>query len=358
MIPTLIVRRLPSSTPVPWPLFSISRTVQILQQKQKQQAPTRQTRSSSSRSSSSAQYLSRQSQDPFVKARTSPSTSTNGKSKSSNTTSTLTPSETFVARSAFKLLQLQAKYHGKLLRPGMNIVDLGAAPGGWCQAAHGEMSRTSDRGRGRGKEGKIIAVDLLALHQAVASLDDVHFIRGDFLDPRIQARISDLIRVGEGTSTTRKGKEGKVDLVLSDMLSNLSGNPLRDAQLSQDLCSAALSFALSHLTPPVPRTLSSQNQQSLPLSSSSSPLSAITTKERSPPSLVMKSLQSDLTPLFKKELEQNFDWVKWEKPTSSRPESREGFWVCGGLKLKGRGKKTGEKTVTGKEEEEEGGLFF
>lgn len=292
-----------------------------------------------------------------MKARTSPSTSTNGKSKSSNTTSTLTPSETFVARSAFKLLQLQAKYHGKLIRPGMNIVDLGAAPGGWCQAAHGEMSRTSERGRARGKEGKIIAVDLLALHQAVASLEDVHFIRGDFLDPRIQARISDLIRVGDGTNRS-KGKEGKVDLVLSDMLSNLSGNPLRDAQLSQDLCSAALTFALSHLTPPVPRTLSSQNQQSLPLSASSSPLSTISTKERSPPSLVMKSLQSDLTPLFKKELEHNFEWVKWEKPTSSRPESREGFWVCGGLKSQGGGTKVGKKDVAGKQEEEEGGLFF
>lgn len=250
---------------------------------------TFQARHTSSRSGSSSQWLARQGSDPFVKSRQS------SHPKDAPTTS-------YVARSAFKLLELQQKTH--LLRPGMTVVDLGAAPGGWVQAAHPALFPKGDRGRAR--RGRILALDLLPLHKSVQEMDGVEFVQGDFLDPVTQGALMDLLPRGGGG----------VDLVLSDMLANLSGNPLRDAQLSLDLCQAALQFALLHLSPSPPASKAVEGGK----------------KVKSPVRLVMKALRSELSPEFEQELKGYFASVNWIKPQSSRPESREGFWVCRGLK--------------------------
>lgn len=263
-------------------------------------------RHASSRSSSSSQWLQRQRSDPFVRAR-----STGELDPSSSS------ADAFVSRSAFKLVELQQKSRGALLRPGMCVVDLGAAPGGWVQAAQRELSSTSSKGRSKQRGGVIVGVDLLPLHASVVSLPGVSFVRGDFLDPLVQAEVVTAIAEARGGA----GTTARVDLVLSDMLANLTGNLLRDAQLSLDLCEAALAFALDHLAPPP---------------ASPSP-SATGKRNKRGPSLVMKCLQSSLSPAFQDVLKEHFEGVAWSKPSSSRPESREGYWVCSGLRS-GRGK--------------------
>ncbi|ORY89833.1 FtsJ-like methyltransferase-domain-containing protein [Leucosporidium creatinivorum] len=282
-------------------------------------------RHASSRSGSSAQWLQRQRQDPFVRARAS------GELDPSSPADSSSP---FVSRSAFKLVELQQKSRGTLIRPGMCIVDLGAAPGGWVQAAARELAAGTSKGKRKGN-GVIVGVDLLPLSSEVASLDGVSFVRGDFLDPVVQAQVvAALAEAREG------GKGGaQVDLVLSDMLANLSGNNFRDGQLSIDLCEAALAFALDNLAPSKPPSADSQGAKG---------------KKKRGPSLVMKCLQSSLSPAFQDLLKEHFEGVAWSKPSSSRPESREGYWVCSGLKAK---KRRGQDSWEGDEGEGDG-IYF
>src|SRR5688572_19478204 len=103
--------------------------------------------------------------------------------------------EGYRSRAAYKLQQIAAK--DRLLKPGMVVVDLGAAPGGWSQIA----------GETVGKDGIVVAVDLLEF----AQVPGVTAIRGDFHE---QATLEELERVLGGV---------QVDLVLSDMAPNLSG---------------------------------------------------------------------------------------------------------------------------------------
>jgi 23S rRNA (uridine2552-2'-O)-methyltransferase len=125
------------------------------------------------------------------------------------------------SRAAYKLQQLAER--DKLLRPGMVVVDLGAAPGGWAQVA----------GRIVGPEGRVVAVDLLDM----APLPGVRFIQGDFSDDAVLAAVEDLL-------------EGRpVDLVLSDMAPNISGVASVDQARSIGLAELALDFAVNHLKP-------------------------------------------------------------------------------------------------------------
>ncbi|KAI5477905.1 ribosomal RNA assembly protein mis3 [Pseudohyphozyma bogoriensis] len=254
-------------------------------------------RSSSSRSPSSTNYLARQRRDPFVRSR------------SSN-------DEQYVARSAFKLLELQDKVRGgaKLLRRGMTVVDLGAAPGGWVQAAWSTVVGGGESRKGKEKatekKGMIIAVDLLPLAPQVVALPNVVALQGNFLDPLVKKIVVDKLG------------SRKVDLVLSDMLANVSGNHEGDAARSVELCRSALQFAEEYLE------VQQVEEDGAAILEDGKKKKK---KERSPV-LVMKCLQSREAELFKDTLRSRFESVRWEKPTSSRAESREGFWVCAGLK--------------------------
>jgi len=176
-------------------------------------------------SSSSQVWLNRQSRDPYVKARAE---------------------EAFRSRSAFKLLELDERYH--FLRKGRVVVDLGAAPGGWSEAAirkmHASSAATDER------LPVIIAVDLLPIVpiEGVITLQGepprslittaiklTWLTQGDFLAPATHARVKSLL-------------EGRpVDVVLSDMCENVSGTRDRDAEHTLQLCHAAFSFASKHL---------------------------------------------------------------------------------------------------------------
>jgi 23S rRNA (uridine2552-2'-O)-methyltransferase len=129
--------------------------------------------------------------------------------------------EGYRSRAAYKLLEIDARDH--LLRPGMVVVDLGAAPGSWTQVV---LARVGARGR-------VFALDLLPIEP----LAGVEFIQGDFLDDAVLGELEARL---DGMA---------VDLVLSDMAPNMSGIELTDQARSVHLAELALDFAVHHLKP-------------------------------------------------------------------------------------------------------------
>ena len=125
------------------------------------------------------------------------------------------------SRAAFKLMEIQKK--DRLLRPGMRVVDLGAAPGGWTQVAAREA----------GSGGMVIGLDILAMDP----VEDAVVIQGDFTTDEALARLEETL-----------GGE-PVDLVLSDMAPNITGMKAVDQPRSMYLAELALAFALANLKP-------------------------------------------------------------------------------------------------------------
>ncbi|MGE5525901.1 MAG: RlmE family RNA methyltransferase [Rhodospirillaceae bacterium] len=129
--------------------------------------------------------------------------------------------EGFRSRAAYKLQQLAER--DKLLKSGMLVVDLGAAPGGWSQVA----------AKGVGPSGRVVAVDLLP----VTPMHGVTVIQGDFQDDATLAAVEAAL---DGQ---------RADLVISDMAPNISGIPLVDQARAAALAELALDFALKRLKP-------------------------------------------------------------------------------------------------------------
>jgi 23S rRNA (uridine2552-2'-O)-methyltransferase len=125
------------------------------------------------------------------------------------------------SRAAFKLQELHDKYG--VIKPGTTVVDLGAAPGGWCQIVQPLL----------GRGGRIIALDILEMEP----LPGVEFILGDFTE---EEPLLQLERVLDGAP---------VDLVLSDMAPNISGVATVDQAKSMYLAELALEFVKAHLKP-------------------------------------------------------------------------------------------------------------
>ena len=129
--------------------------------------------------------------------------------------------EGYRSRAAYKLQQIAAR--DKLLKPGMTVVDLGAAPGGWTQVA----------AKAVGPSGHVIALDVLEMEQ----VSGVTVICGDFGDDETLAALE---RTLNGAAP---------DLVLSDMAPNISGIATVDQARSIALAELAADFALKHLKP-------------------------------------------------------------------------------------------------------------
>ncbi len=130
------------------------------------------------------------------------------------------------SRAVFKLMEIQEK--DKIIRPDMNVIDLGAAPGGWSEYVRKIIS----------KKNKIIALDLLP----VEPIDGVDFIQGDFRENEV---LDELYRVLDGAP---------VHLLLSDMAPNMSGNKAMDqpraiylGELALDTANTVLSSGGSFL---------------------------------------------------------------------------------------------------------------
>ncbi|MGY3173076.1 23S rRNA (uridine(2552)-2'-O)-methyltransferase RlmE [Pseudomonas sp. MWU12-2312b] len=176
------------------------------------------------------------------------------------------------SRASYKLLEIQEKY--KLIRPGMSVVDLGAAPGGWSQVAS----------RLIGGQGRLIASDILEMD----SIPDVTFIQGDFTQDEVLARILEAV----GNS--------QVDLVISDMAPNMSGTPAVDMPKAMFLCELALDLAARILKPGG--------------------------------NFVIKVFQGEGFDAYVKDARQKFDKVQMIKPDSSRGSSREQYMLAWGYR--------------------------
>ena len=152
------------------------------------------------RSKSSARWLAEHAADPYVKR---------------------AHEEGWRSRAAFKLEEIQKS--DRLLKPGMTVVDLGAAPGGWSQYA----ARRLD-----GK-GRVVALDVLDM----PAIPGVEFIQGDFNDESVLGRLNALLG------------GAKVDLVMSDMAPNMMGIADVDHDRSMQLVELAEEFAAQALRP-------------------------------------------------------------------------------------------------------------
>jgi 23S rRNA (uridine2552-2'-O)-methyltransferase len=130
-------------------------------------------------------------------------------------------SEGYRSRAAYKLLEIAAR--DKLLKRGMVVVDLGAAPGGWSQVAQAQV----------GAGGLVIALDVLEM----APLPGVRFLQGDFREDAM------LDVIGQALA----GR--KIDLVLSDMSPNISGISMSDQARAMHLAELALEFSAAQLKP-------------------------------------------------------------------------------------------------------------
>lgn len=177
------------------------------------------------------------------------------------------------SRAVFKLEEIQQK--DKLVRPGMTVVDLGAAPGGWSQYAVQKV----------GDNGQVIACDILPMDP----LPGVDFLQGDFREDAVLDAL--LSRIG--------GKN--VDIVLSDMAPNMSGNDAVDQAGAMYLVELALDMCRHVLKPNG--------------------------------SFAVKVFQGEGFDQFFKEVKEAFSVVKTRKPDSSRARSREVYLVATGFKL-------------------------
>ena len=121
--------------------------------------------------------------------------------------------EGFRSRSAYKLIEMDQKF--KFLNKNSSLLDLGASPGGWSQVARKKI-----------KTGKILAVDIKTMEK----INNVDFIRGDFCEDNIYKKI--ILYFNR-----------KIDVVLSDMAANTSGNKALDSYRTGELCLKAMDLS-------------------------------------------------------------------------------------------------------------------
>jgi 23S rRNA (uridine2552-2'-O)-methyltransferase len=125
--------------------------------------------------------------------------------------------EGFRSRAAFKLVEIDDKYH--LLKSGMTVVDLGAAPGGWSQVAAKRVGVANGKGR-------VVAIDLLEMPQIAG----VIFAQLDFLSPDAPKKLVAMM-------------DGRADIVMSDMAANTTGHRKNDQLRMVGLVETAADFA-------------------------------------------------------------------------------------------------------------------
>nr|WP_194246701.1 MULTISPECIES: 23S rRNA (uridine(2552)-2'-O)-methyltransferase RlmE [Pseudomonas syringae group] len=176
------------------------------------------------------------------------------------------------SRASYKLLEIQEK--DKIIRPGMTVIDLGAAPGGWSQVTS----------RLIGGQGRLIASDILEMD----SIPDVTFIQGDFTEDAI------LEQILEAVGNTQ------VDLVISDMAPNMSGLSAVDMPRAMFLCELALDLAGRVLRPGG--------------------------------DFLIKVFQGEGFDVYHKDIRKLFDKVQMRKPSSSRDRSREQYLLARGFR--------------------------
>ena len=203
------------------------------------------------RSKSSSRWLNEHVNDPYVKQ---------------------AQKDGYRSRAAYKLLELNEK--DKLIRPGMLLMDLGSAPGGWSQVA----------GRLVGDKGRVLASDILPMD----SLENVDFIQGDFSDDKVFQQILDKL----------DGRQP--DLIISDMAPNISGVAAADQASSMYLAELVLDMVRQVLKPNG--------------------------------NFAIKIFQGEGSDEYLKDVRSSFEKVVVRKPDASRSRSREVYFVAKGFK--------------------------
>ena len=178
-------------------------------------------------------------------------------------------SQGYRSRSAFKLIELNKKF--KFLKNRINLLDLGSSPGGWCQVAKEKV-----------KNGKIIGLD----KKAVDEIKGVNILKGDFLDEKIRSSILSYF-------------DSRIDVILSDMAADTTGNKSLDCIRTNQLCLQVLEFSKKVL---------GKNG-----------------------TVVSKLFMGEDFEEIKLNAKKNFKKINFFKPKSSRGESRETYIHCLGL---------------------------
>jgi 23S rRNA (uridine2552-2'-O)-methyltransferase len=209
-------------------------------------------RTAKGRKSGSTRWLNRQLNDPYV---------------------TKAEKDGLRGRAAYKLVELNEKLD--FLKAGQVIVDLGAAPGGWCQVA-------------TGKGAKVVAIDLLQMDE----LADVDFIQMDFMDDDAPDRLHEMVR--------QYNPDGLADAVISDMAPNTTGHKQTDHLRIMAVVEAAYYFAKETLKP-----------------------EGI---------FIAKVFQGGAQNTLLAEMKRDFKTIKHIKPPASRKESSEQYLVALGFK--------------------------
>lgn len=207
------------------------------------------------RSVSSTRWLQRQLNDPYVEQ---------------------ARAEGFRSRAAFKLLEIDEKH--PLLKPGMKVLDLGAAPGGWTQVA----------ARRLGPQSKIVCVDILDMDPVPGA----EILKLDFLDPDAPQIIRDALG-------------GPADLVMSDMAAPTTGHRQTDHLRTMALFEAAYEFACEVLSPGG--------------------------------AFLSKVFRGGTEQGLLADIKRNFETVRHIKPPASRPESVELYVLAQGFRGRGGG---------------------
>jgi len=181
--------------------------------------------------------------------------------------------EGYRSRAVYKLDEIQQR--DRVIRPGMTVVDLGAAPGGWSQYALPLI----------GRKGKIMAMDILPMDP----LPGVDFLQGDFREDTV---LESLMKMLDGR---------EVDLVMSDIAPNLSGAEAVDIPRSMYLVELAVDFADQVLKPGG--------------------------------DLLVKVFQGEGFDELVRNLRKHYNKVLIRKPKASRPRSREVYALARGKKV-------------------------
>ena len=176
----------------------------------------------------------------------------------------------YKSRAAFKLIELNKKFN--FIKKNSNLLDIGSTPGGWSQVASKIITN-----------GKILAVDITPMEK----IDNVIFLKNDFSDDKIQEKIL-------------KTFKDKIDVIVSDMAENTTGNNTIDSIRTNGLCVDVINFSLKALT--------------------------------KKGSLVCKLFMGEDFLEVKNLAKKNFKNVDFFKPESSRSESKETYIICSLLK--------------------------
>ena len=174
------------------------------------------------------------------------------------------------SRAAFKLIEINKKFN--FIKKNSNLLDIGSAPGGWSQVASKIITN-----------GKILAIDISSMQK----VEKVIFFKNDFLRKEAQTQILDTFAT-------------KIDVIISDMAENTTGNKSVDSIRTNNLCSTVINFSL--------KTLDKKG------------------------TLICKLFMGEDFLEVKNLAKNNFKKVDFFKPESSRSESKETYIICSLLK--------------------------